>query len=324
MPTKPDRDLHLDRRVSPAFLTHFAKGGFAHLLVEYARHAPFPLDLQFRANPYTGDESAQLYVGTTSVLKLTHAKSGKIRFSAAWTGRAKAHPSWSVAAPPEVWAGRWSEFERYLDDVIPMATKTHGVKEGLVHSAVSRLQSMGPQFVDRETVVAHKNAAVKKRTQASLKKALLEVVPAIRGVKGQQPLSFGDELDLLGVEGTSTLLAVEVKPRNAATIRWAPLQVTMYTELLRRWLQEWEGTGVPSEVISGMRQQRVDVGLLDNPGSPLGPELEVRPIVAVQRGSRQSLLDEMHLVADAVQAAGYTRPELFEIDLAGQLAALGR
>lgn len=322
--TKPDRDLHLDRRVSSPFLQHFAAGGFAHSLVHYARHAPFPLDLQFRAHPYSGEEFAQLYVGTTSVLKLNHLQSGKLRFSAAesWQARAGADRAWSSSASPDAWRRRWPDVERYLDDVIPLATRSHGVKEGLVHSAASCLQTPERQYVDRETVIAFRNSAVQKAFHDQARALVLDVAARVRGVKGKVPTSFGDELDLLAVEGTDRLVAIEVKPKDVGSIRWAPLQVTMYAELLRHWLDAWAGTGVPGQVLSGMRQQRVDVGLLDDAGHPLVPDLRVVPVVAVQRGSRPALLDEMRLVCEALDAAGHEVPALYEIDLAGRLTPL--
>jgi hypothetical protein len=46
----------------------FLRGGVAASLVEYARHAPYPVDLQMRHNPKTGADHATLYVGLTSVL----------------------------------------------------------------------------------------------------------------------------------------------------------------------------------------------------------------------------------------------------------------
>ncbi|MCY7288362.1 MAG: hypothetical protein LH624_08965, partial [Cryobacterium sp.] len=61
-------DLHYDRRVSETFLAHFLAGGVAHSLVEYARHAPYAIDLQMRHSPKTGADHATLYVGLTSVL----------------------------------------------------------------------------------------------------------------------------------------------------------------------------------------------------------------------------------------------------------------
>ncbi len=47
----PEWELHYDRRVADDFLPHFCNGGVARSLAEYARHAPFPLDLQFALIP---------------------------------------------------------------------------------------------------------------------------------------------------------------------------------------------------------------------------------------------------------------------------------
>src|SRR4051794_5340115 len=69
-------DLHYDRRVSEPFLNHFLPGGVAHSLVEYARYAPYAMDLQMRHNPKTGADHATLYVGLTAVLGVKANKAG--------------------------------------------------------------------------------------------------------------------------------------------------------------------------------------------------------------------------------------------------------
>lgn len=46
-----DWDLHYDRRATAGFLAHFLPGGVAESLAEYARYAPYPVDLQMRKNP---------------------------------------------------------------------------------------------------------------------------------------------------------------------------------------------------------------------------------------------------------------------------------
>jgi hypothetical protein len=64
-------EVHYDRRVSDDFLKHFLKGGVASSLVEYVKHAPYPIDLQMRKNPKRKlAEHASFYVGLTSVLNV--------------------------------------------------------------------------------------------------------------------------------------------------------------------------------------------------------------------------------------------------------------
>ena len=69
-------DLHYDRRVFESFLAHFLEGGVAHSLVEYARFAPYAVDLQMRHNPKTNADHVTLYVGLTSVLDVKTGKKG--------------------------------------------------------------------------------------------------------------------------------------------------------------------------------------------------------------------------------------------------------
>ena len=49
-----DWDLHYDRRATAGFLAHFLYGGVAESLAEYARYAPYPVDLQFRCRRPAG------------------------------------------------------------------------------------------------------------------------------------------------------------------------------------------------------------------------------------------------------------------------------
>lgn len=57
-------DVRYDRRVAPSFLEHFLAGGVAASLVEYAKHARYPVDLQMGHNPKTSADHASLYVGS--------------------------------------------------------------------------------------------------------------------------------------------------------------------------------------------------------------------------------------------------------------------
>src|SRR3954463_5313877 len=94
-----DWDLHYDRRATAGFLAHFLPGGLAESLAEYARYAPYPVDLQMRRNAKTGAEHATLYVGLTSVLQVTHVKGDLLRLHGHKNLAGEHHtfdPAWST------------------------------------------------------------------------------------------------------------------------------------------------------------------------------------------------------------------------------------
>src|SRR5688572_17582575 len=72
-------EMRYDRRVSPEFLAVFANGGLLNTLVEYARLAPYPVDLQFRRDLKTDAQRATLYVGLEKVLDVHRDRRGHIR-----------------------------------------------------------------------------------------------------------------------------------------------------------------------------------------------------------------------------------------------------
>ena len=83
-----DWTLRYDRCVGVDFLSLFRPGGVAFPLVEYARHAPYAVDLQMRKDPKTGAQHASLYVGLTAVLTVDWRGAGRFALSA--------NPTWSA------------------------------------------------------------------------------------------------------------------------------------------------------------------------------------------------------------------------------------
>jgi len=145
-------DLHYDRRVSDGFLDHFLNGGVAHSLVEYARFAPYPLDLQMRHDPKTGAEHATLYVGLTSVLGVKRKKDllqleGHKSPAAAECGF---QADWAKPMTAEELRTVWRAVEDYLEAIIPIAAAKHASKEGAVQAAASVFSSNKRIMVDRE------------------------------------------------------------------------------------------------------------------------------------------------------------------------------
>ena len=78
---KFDGDTRYDRRVRPEFLDHFLDGGVAASRGEYARSAPYSVDLQMRHSPKTFADHATLYVGLTAVLNVLRKGATGLRFA---------------------------------------------------------------------------------------------------------------------------------------------------------------------------------------------------------------------------------------------------
>ncbi len=144
--------------------------------------------------------------------------------------------AWLQDRTPDEWRRRWSSVEDYLEAVIPVATLEKGTTEGAVQAAVSGFSSAQRVMLDREVLLAFKDDGVKKQIMAALSKDLIAASASVRGIPGASKLSFGGRCDVLALDAQGRLLAVEVKPKNTATIVWAGLQATMYARLLRRWL----------------------------------------------------------------------------------------
>lgn len=317
-------DLHYDRRVSAKFLAHFQQGGIAHSLVEYARHAPYPLDLQMRADPKAKTEHATLYVGLTAVLNVLHKPTGLAL---------KAHPtftqgnfgfqgSWGSASSVEAWQEEWPRVEDYLERVIPEATKKHASREGAVQAAASVFATKQRVMLDREAALHFRDTPTKKEIFSELTGPVVSALQGIQRVPGKVPTSFGGECDLLAVDQQGRLLAVEVKPRDTASIRWAAAQATVYASLFERWIN-WPPPKAdpPGQILKGMIEQRVSLGLADAARPDIPDQPEVLPVVAVQRGAKETYIEGLKQVQRALLAAGVGHQELqiCEVNMAGRL-----
>lgn len=197
-----DWDLHYDRRATAGFLAHFLHGGVAESLAEYARYAPYPVDLQMRKNPKTGAEHATLYVGLTSVLQVTSIKGDLLRLHGHKNLAGKHHafdPAWSNPMTAKELTPRWRAVEGYLEDVIPLASAKHANKEGAVQAAVSVFSTDERVMVDREVALTFKDTSTKTRIFGEITAPYLDAVKTVAEVPGQHPTSFGGECDLLAV-----------------------------------------------------------------------------------------------------------------------------
>lgn len=316
-------DIRYDRRVDPDFLRHFEPGGVAHSLAQFARTALFPLDLQMRKAPNGGGQHATLYVGLTAVLNVLRTKDGfRLRAHPTWANtRYGFHKDWSVSADEETWRSRWTDVERYLERVVPDAVRSHGLTEGAVQSAVSSYAGSKRVMLDREVTPAFRDSPFKSETLAKCREPILDV---LRGLELGIPLpkSLGAECDLLALDTSGELFAVEVKPFKGAGIPWVPAQAAMYARVLQAWLDadDTPGDG-PREVLQGMLEQRKRLGLVTGFDATVAQSPRVTPLVALQRGASKTSLERMDKVRDALDAADLGIPpmKVYEVSLTGEL-----
>lgn len=316
--------LSYDRPAPEALLSALRPGGFAHSLVEYGRSGQYALDLQLRGyeqkSGKSGGNWASLYCGLTKVIDLHYLPSRGFRLTV--------HPTWQTQGWDPIWSGytkngfsaaAWKEVEDYLERVIPVVGDRF-LREGSVQSAISAFQSRNLTVIDREVAISFSNQAEKKRVTDSLEGPLLAAFegPGPRWWTGR-PATLGGECDALAVDTEGTLLAIEVKPAKASsTIPWSPVQVRQYSNLLARWAEETEDA---AEIVDGMVGQRVELGLATQSAPSCCRPIQVRPIVALQRGVTGKVMDRLHQVQERLVDAGHDDPplELYQVNLIGRL-----
>ena len=313
-----DLDYRYDRRVDPDFLDLFDARGAFRTLTEYACKARYPVDLQFRRNPKTAAQHASLYVGLTTVLDV-HWKPGAVKLAAHPTfhpsGFQAAWMSWTAIGEA---AARAGTVDGYLDAVIPKAAAGRAAVEGAVQAAVSSFDSANRVMLDREGLLHFRDTPTKQRVMDSVT-ADLRLALSTAPVPGARPAALGGRCDLLAIDSAGRLLAVEVKPKGAPTITWAPAQAIVYARLFNIWLQHDPDA---AEILSGMIEQRKRLNLIKSQTPVLPARPGVIPIVAVQRGMSQELRDRLftvqrHLTDQGIDEASQLR--VYEVTLAGRL-----
>lgn len=315
-----------DRRVSDAFLRHFDEqddsGGGLSSLVTYARSARHPVDLQFRRGG--GLEWATLYVGLTSVLDVRASRDGRLRLTVHPTHAAKAgfDETWRTPVEPQVLYDRWPDVEHYLDRVIPLATSSHGLKEGAVQAALSSFSSPARVVFDRETTPSFSNTAERADFLAECQRPILEALQAADLGFGGLPKKLGNECDALGVDDQGRLLAIEVKPQGAGSVAFVAAQALMYARITRGWLGQ-VGDAEVAAVVDGKIAQRARVGLTTSQ-LRLDAPVRVVPAVALQRGSSREMVRRMLAVRDALAGVDpeVAPIEIYEVTLLGDLVPL--
>jgi hypothetical protein len=306
-----------DRRVDPEFLALFKTDGVARSLVEYARHgARYAIDLNFRRNPKTDAQHATLYVGLTKVLDLHKARSDCFYLGGHW-GAAKDDgwdPNWRTPASVADWRERWRSVESYLEKVIGPASESSNT-EGPVQAAVAYFSTEEHVIIDREIVIAIRDSATREDIKQQLREPILKALQPLKHLP-KWPPRLGNECDLLALDRTGQLVAIEVKPKNEPSITWVAAQVSMYATLLDRWLKEDPSA---SEVIKGMIADRQAIGLIAPPAFAVPAELVARSraIVVLEGGTSP---EYVRTVAEVRQhLLGITDIKVYQTNLVGRL-----
>lgn len=313
--------LSYDGRAPEPLMGALRPGGWAESLVEYGRSGQYSLDLQLRGYPKR-EHLASLYVGLTKVLDLCYVESKGFRL--------KAHPTYKKAG---TWNARWDnyvrwglsrndwrEVEHYLERVIPVVGDRF-LNEGAVQSALSAFQSRRLTVIDREAAVSFSTESEKGRVTKELAQPILDAIEPTPGDPdwwNGRPKSLGGECDALAVDADGHLLVIDIKPSNAATIPWAPVQLRHYRDLFARWAST---TTKASEIINGMLFQRADLGLIPHGNPVCASPMHVRPVLAVQQGLsktyRDRLLDVNRRLENA--PAGTPAVEIYFVNIVGRL-----
>ena len=326
MSDRPVPRLHYDRRAPEPLLAALSPEGELHALVELAldtENATKALDLQLRADPRrTGDGHATLYIGLTKALDLEHRSDGRLRVrpqTRFGPGREwDSPPEWTDFLPLVDLVRLWPEVIVYAQDTIDAADARYTRSEGGMQAVLSNAGSEGFEVIDREAVIGF-DARSKAAFLAPIKRALSDLVPALRaeGETWAREGSFGDELDALAIDREGRVLIVEVKPASETTaVGWTPAQVFLYYRLFSAWVEQ-EPDSAP-EVLEGMLQQRVRIGLARERDWTLRRPLELVSVIAIGGMARNRSVANrrMRAVADGMKRAGLVdvEPQVWQVD----------
>lgn len=302
-------DARYDRRVDAKFLDLFREGsGLYRSLPEYANGARYPVDLQFRRDIRTGAQRATVYVGMQNALDI-HWGDGEVRL----TGHAKlgrrsgfddAWSSWSSLEDSRL---RIGAVEGYLETLVPRVAAR--AVEGAVQSAATSFTRDGTAVIDREFALQFRTRQVRQRLLQRWSDDLVALLIEAP-VRRDSPPKFGDRCDLVGINQEGELLAIEVKPRSMESIVWAPAQAIVYARMLKYWLTD---DPAAPEILNHIAGARQELGLLGSRPQSIATASPVRPVLAIQRGTRPDILADMDRVIAYLRDAGVEEASALEV-----------
>jgi hypothetical protein len=282
--------LLFDRRAGVQLVGALKPSGALHQFVDLVRDQDHSaaLDLQFRANPNTGESAATLYVGLTKAIDLKVNGTGSM-FCAAL--QPKFGPASATDWRPPVWA-QWTPIETmgevadsllaFTKATIEDAPKSHIASEGGMQAILSNTASEDFVVIDRESQFHFPSTEIKKAVLREEGAEIAQALAAIfnRGEPWAREKSFGGELDALAMDKDGRLLIIEVKPGwETGPLGRTPGQVGLYRRLFARWTAQ--DPALAREVLEGMLDQRAEAGLLSRSAWGLADPIDLSPVIAV-------------------------------------------
>jgi len=278
-------------------------GGVFHFLVsEYPEGDPFALDVQLRARNkimyYHGTTrvlTVQLRIGVTGVEAKAHAAEAYVEYPGSRQQYCKLMRWWGVG---DAHAFR-TAFLAYLPCAIASSdsryyrNRQEGYWQNRLCVRYGRRWTRADEWLvmDRECVVGFNHAKERETFYSGIKMPYQRVKDQLQKADTAQwgrpdGKAFGDELDLLAINRSGDLVAIELKHgSNSSGIYWGPLQVGVYQDAFFKVLGSIRGQ------VRGLVAQKIALGLLPaDAGSLLEASLltRVEPILAVAEPNDRS------------------------------------
>ncbi|MEI6210291.1 MAG: hypothetical protein WCR06_01570 [bacterium] len=315
-------DRVLDKRLIPFILP----GGAFHFLVrEYPVDDPFALDVQLRER-----NKIMYYHGTTRVLTVqlrigVHGVEAKAH-------AAEAYGEYPGSRQPYVTLMRWwgvgdahafrAAFLAYLPSAVEATdagfyrNQQEGYWQNRLCVRYGRRWTRADELliIDRECVVGFNHGKERDAFYRGIAGVYQGVKSRLQNDDKQQwgqpdDTGFGDELDMLAINRSGDLVALELKHgSNSSGIYWGPLQVAVYQDAFFKTLGSIRGQ------IRGLVAQKIELGLLPPDAGRLleaSPLTRVEPMLAVAEPNDSSQAwNMMKSVLAAMSRAGTPRPSL--------------
>jgi hypothetical protein len=304
-----------DRRIPAGLFSALADDGAFAWVTALAREPltrQRPLDLGLRKDPKTQAAHATLYVGTTKVLDIKRTAGGRFALRSEQTGGlfGHIHPPFETAwTRPQALADLVSAMpciRARVEAAIAVAPEERR-SEGFLQAAVAKATRAAIVPVDREIMFSWISNPVKASGKAALRRPLDEAQRALSAdyvwAAGHRPP--GDKIDALALDSRGRVMVIEVKPGGQrGTAVWTPVQVGMYLQLVTAWVAD--DPAWAAKVLTGMADQRRELGLTTGPLPAVGDPPEVVPVIAfgtpVERPEDAG--NRFSAVRDAVMTAG--------------------
>jgi hypothetical protein len=311
--------ISYDRIAPDYFLRWLTHGGCFDSLVRFAKDEPL-LDLQFRGGG-KAEPRITLYYGLTALLDVRGKRAPDEPDDPLFQVRPHKGRQATARLPEglRVWqrasqlAAGWPEIEDYLEKLMAEMNRRWVHGEGAVPSSLKATRLIS--VIDREVVLCFSNDTERRRNKDEVVKKYRDVLSHASDERWWDPPgSFGNELDILGVDERGRVLLVELKQASATSgIAWAPAQVSVYCDLFARWVEQ-DPPGA-ARGLSGMLTQRRKLGLAGGGAWKIETPLRLVPVVGIGGDAPGTeAMRRLHLVQQALRRGriGYEDLEVWE------------